>query len=252
MSKYKTLNFHPLVAQTSKNIDKSNLDKGCIRCRHYGLDIRVGPNSLDRALNIMNNLIKTLEEKGAKVSLMKKEYKQITCVDISGATLEIDLYEKINIIKKGKGRFGYDEYDYIPNGKLVLRIKNAPYKVRQEWIDGENKKIDDHLDSFIEGLYKAVAREKELEKEREEREKERAKEQAKKDELQRLKNLEQERINNLEKEALSWQKSQIIRTYIEAATKAYIEKNSKIESGSEFDKWKTWAIQQADYMDPLV
>lgn len=196
----------------------------------------------------MNNLIKALEEKGVKVSLIKKEYKYITSVDISGVKLEIDLYEKINIIKKGKGSFGYDEYDYIPNGKLVLRIKDGPYDMRKEWIDGEKKKIDDHLNSFIEGLYKSVAREKEQEKEREER----AEEQAKKDELQRLKNLEQERVNNLQKEALSWQKSQIIRTYIEAATKAYIDKNSKIEPGSEFDKWKTWAIEQADRMNPLT
>lgn len=70
--------------------------------------------------------------------------------------------------------------------------------------------------------------------------------------MQILKDTEQQQINKLEKEALSWQKGQIIRFYVGAATKRYIEKNGKIEPGSEFDKWEAWAIQRADYMDPLV
>ncbi len=58
-------------------------------------------------------------------------------------------------------------------------------------------------------------------------------------------------IKALEKDALCWQKSQIIRSYVEAAAKAHVEKNGNIESGSEFNKWRTWAIQQADRLDPL-
>lgn len=244
----KSKNFHPLVSQTLKNSTKAHQDKGCIICRYNGLDIRVGPNSLDRALGIMDKLIKALEEKKVQVSITKKEYKHITYAEISGMKLEIDIYEKVNIIKKGQDNFGFNRYDYIPNGKLVLRIKNAPYGVRQEWIDRQKKKVEDHLNSFIEGLYKAVVREKELQKEREKwRE-----DQYKKDESHRLKEIEQQHINDLEKEALSWQKGQTIRSYVEAATKAHIEKNGKIESGSEFDKWKTWAIEQADKVDPLT
>jgi len=56
----------------------------------------------------------------------------------------------------------------------------------------------------------------------------------------------------LEKEAICWQKSQIIRSYVSAATKAHIEKNGQIEPGSEFNKWQTWANQHADSIDPLV
>ena len=74
----------------------------------------------------------------------------------------------------------------------------------------------------------------------------------KREELERLKELDQERIANLEKEAMRWQKSQIIRSYVEAATKAHTQKNGKIEPGSEFDKWRTWASQQADRLDPLI
>ena len=116
---------------------------------------------------VMDTLIKALEKRKAKVSLIKKDYKNITCVSISDVALEIDLYEKFNIIKKGEDRLGFNLYDYIPNGKLVLRIKNAAYGTRREWIDRQRKKVEDRIDNFIEGMFQSVAREKELQKERE-------------------------------------------------------------------------------------
>jgi len=51
---------------------------------------------------------------------------------------------------------------------------------------------------------------------------------------------------------MSWQRSQIIRTYIEAVATVYVRKNGNIEPGSEFDKWRTWAQQQANRFDPLT
>lgn len=72
------------------------------------------------------------------------------------------------------------------------------------------------------------------------------------EEERRIRQQEQALIDKLEKEAMGWHRSKIILSYIEAATAAYIQKNGKVESGSEFDKWKTWAGQQADRLDPLV
>ena len=58
-------------------------------------------------------------------------------------------------------------------------------------------------------------------------------------------------LDVLEKEAMNWHRSKVIRSYIEAATAAHIQKNGKDEPGSEFDKWKTWASEQANRLDPL-
>lgn len=243
-----SLEIQQLVEKTKKSISKSPLDKGCLIGRREGLNIRVGPNSVDRALKIMDTLIKALEVKGAKVSIVKKDYyKNSTCVNLSGVSLEFDIYEKTNIIKKGQDKFDYNQLDYIPNGELVLRIKNT-YGTRSEWGDGKRKKLESLIDSFIEGLYAAVAKEKELQKERNKWKED----QKRTEEVERLRGIEQERVNNLEKEALCWQKSQIIRSYVEAATKAYIQNNGNIEAGSEFKNWENWAKQQADYLDPLL
>ena len=236
-------NMNTLVEKTRKSINLSNITRGCIRGGRGALDIRVCPNSLDRALNITDSLIKKLSEKGIEVTLNEKDYKSPTCVMIAEETFAIDIYEKINIIKKGEDKFGYGEYDYIPNGILVLRIKNAPGDIQSEWKDGKRKKLEDQIGSFIEGLYKAADGEKELERKRQKWHEE----YLKKEEEHKIEEQERERFKILEKEALSWHTSKIIRAYIEDATKTYIQKHGNIEPGSEFDKWRTWASKQASF-----
>lgn len=244
--------FHPLVEKTRKSISaKPYLDKGCFIGRREGLDMRVSPGSLDRALNIMDILIKGLEAKGAEVIIINEDYKVCTCVKVSEETLSIDMYEKISIIKKGQDQYGLNRYDYAPNGGLVLRIKDAPYGARSEWKDGERKKLEACVDNFINGIFLAAEKQKANRLKREQEKREWEEKERRGEEDQRIRQQEQALIDILEKEAMSWNKSKIIRSYIEAATVAYIQKNGKIELGSEFDNWKTWASAQASRFDPL-
>ena len=192
--------FHPLVEKTRKNIgSKPYLDKGCIRCGHNGLDIRVSPNSLDRALNIMDSLIKALETKGAQVSIVKKDYKNVTCVIVSGETLAIDMYEKINMVKKEQDQYGFNQHDYIPNGILVLRIKDVPYDTRSEWKDGERKKLEACIDDFVNGLILAAEKLKANRFKREQEHREWVENERKAEEEQKIRQQEQALIDMLEK-----------------------------------------------------
>lgn len=237
------MKFNSLAEKTKKSIKKAHLDKGCITTRHASFNIRIGPNSVDRASNILNSLIKIFETKNIKIFLKEEPYETKTCVTISGITFELDLYEKINIIKKEeKDWLGRNLCDYIPNGKLVLRIKNAPYQTRSEWSDGKKQRLEDVLDSFVEGLYKAVAKEQELQKERQRWHEE----YLKKEEAQRQAALEQQQFDALEKDAMRWYRYRIIRSYVKAMSTAYIRKNGKIDLGGDFEKWRVWALQQTD------
>ena len=170
---------------------------------------------------------------------------------ISGETLAIDMYEKINIIKKGQDQHGFNKYDYIPNGTLVLRIKDAPYGARSEWKDGQEKRLEARIDSFIKGLSLAAEKQKANRLKREKETREWEEKERKAGEEQVIRQQEQALLDVLEKEAMGWHKSKIIRSYIEAATAAHIQKYGKIESGSGFDKWRTLASQQANRLDPL-
>jgi hypothetical protein len=248
-----SLKLHPLVEKTKKGIYKSHIYRGCIKNKHGDINIRIGPNSLDRALKIMDSVIKKLEKKNAKVFLNEQQYKSATCVTIFEETLSIDLYEKINITKKKemRDRFDYDQYDYVPNGNLVLRIKDGPYDTRNEWEDGKRKRLEAHIDSFIDGVFLAAEKEKadRLKREREHRKWEA--EERRKEKEEQARQQEQEQLDKIEKEAMRWHRSKIIRAYIEAATAMYIQKNGKSDPGGEFDRWKTWAIERADRLDPL-
>jgi len=242
------MNLDSLTEKTRKSIRKARLDKGCVTTRHADFNIRIGPNSVDRTLNILNSLIRIFETKNIKIFLKEEPYEAKTCVTISGITFELDLYEKISIIKKEeKDWLGCTQYDYIPTGKLVLRIKNAPYQARSEWCDGKKQRLENILDSFVEGLYEAVIKEQELEKERQKWHEE----YLKKEEEQRARELEREQFKALEQEAIAWQRIQTIRDYIEAVTKAYILTKGPIEPGSEFDKWITGAKALVNRFDSL-
>ena len=240
-------NFHPLVEKTRKGIDKSFSYKDFLYMGHVGLNIHVTPNCVDRALKVMDILIKALEEKGAQVSIINKEDKNTTCVSLSGVILEVDMYEKMRIDKNTKVGFLENKVNFVPNGKLAFRINNT-FGTRKEWQDEDNRKLEDMIDVLIEGLNKAVVKNKEQQKIWDGWEEERKK----RAEIERLNALEQERFVNLEKETMRWQRSSLIRSYVEAATKAHIQKNGKVELGSEFDKWRIWANQKADHLDPLV
>lgn len=241
------LNFHPLVEKTRKSINKSLLYNDFLYIGRVGLNIHVTPKCVDRALKVMDTLIKALEGKGAQVSVINKEDKNTTCVHLSGVVLEVDMYEKMNIVKNTKVGFLENKVNFVPNGKLAFRINNT-FRTRKEWQDEDNRKLEDMIDVLIEGLNKAVVKNKEQQKIWDGWEEERKK----RAEIERLNALEQERIVNLEKEVIRWQKSSLIRSYVEAATKAYIQKNGKIEPGSEFDKWRIWANKKADNLDHLV
>lgn len=245
-------NSHSLVEKTRRSISKFPLDKGCLIGRRDGLDIRVSPDSLDRALSIMNTLFKAFEKKGIVVDIKKGDYKYITSVTVSGEIFSIDMYEKINIVKKGQNQHGFNQYDYIPNGNLVLRIKDAPYDVRSEWKDGEIKKLEPCVDNFVNGLILAAEMQKANRLKREQEKREWEENELSGEEEQKIRQQEQALLDILEKEAMGWHKSKIIRSYIEAATAVHIQKNGKIEPGSEFDKWKTWVSLVVDRLDPLV
>jgi hypothetical protein len=248
------LNFNPLIEKTRKGIDISHIYRGCISNKNGDINIRIGPNSLDRALKIMDSVIRKLEKKGVKVFIKEEEHKSATCVTIFKETFSIDMYEKINITEKKERRdaFDYDRYNYIPNGNLVLRIKDGPYESRSEWEDGKRKKVEAHIDSFIDGLFLAAKKDRadRIERDREHRKWEA--EERRKEKEEQARQREQEQLDKLEKEAMRWHRSKIIRSYIDVATAAYIQRNGKVELGSKFDRWKTWASERANRLDPLM
>jgi hypothetical protein len=257
---------HSLIAMTQRSLIGAKIDdRGLKQPRARGcLDIRVGQDSIDRAILIMDTLVKALETRGVDISVAK-EPPFSTSVSVMGEVIKFALNEGHNCTErkltaaqmkekeKHPWMYSTQEYDYSPNGILLLKIKNVDVmNTRKTWSDGRRQRLEDCLNSFVGGLVKAAIAIKHLRTERERRELKWQEERRQWEESERIRREEEEKMKALDREVASWHRSQQIRTYIDAVKKWAIEKYGEIKPDGKLHQWLTWATQQADRLDPLV
>ena len=257
---------HSLIAMTQRSLVGAKADdRGVKQPRARGcLDVHVGPNSIDRAMLIMDTLVKALETRGFDI-FVAKEPPFSTSVSVLDEIIPFALNEDLNrtekkltaaqMKEKEKHPWMYSrqEYDYSPNGELSLRIKNdSSLNIRKKWSDGRRQRLEDCLNSFVGGIIKTAIAMKHLRAERERREREWQEERQRREERERIRQEEEEKMKVLDREVESWHRSQKIRSYIEAVKKWGIQKYGEIKPDSKLQQWLTWATRQADRLDPLV
>jgi hypothetical protein len=255
---------HSVIAITQRSLIGAKVDdRGLKQPRARGcLDIRVGQDSIDRAILIMDTLVKALETRGFDISVAK-EPPFSTSVSVMDEVIQFALNEGLNrterkltaaqIKDKEKHPWMYStqEYDYSPNGILLLKIKNDDVmNTRKTWSDGRRQRLEDCLNSFVGGLVKAAIAIKHLRTERERRELKWQEERRQWEESERIRR--EEKLKDLDEEVASWHRSQKIRSYIDAVKKWAIQKYGEIKPDGKLQQWLTWATQQADRLDPLV
>jgi hypothetical protein len=178
--------------------------------------------------------------------------------------LEISLEEKVDRkerqldqqkIEKNENSHSYrrPEYDYFPTGNLSLCIKDVQgVGIRHTYSDGKKKRLENLLNPFIASLVNAAIDRRARRLEHERREREWQEQRRKAEEEERLRREEERRLKILDEQVSNWHKSQKIRQYVEAVRKMAIWKYGSVEPGSELEKWITWAIRQANKLDPLI
>ena len=140
--------------------------EGLVKPRAAGcLNIHVSPDCIERAVRIMDALVKALEEKGFRVKA-GSGVERLTTVSVMGEEMAIRLSETYRrkereltpreLKRQEREPWLYrNEYAYHPTGELTLTICNAGYGVQANWSDGK-RKIEERLHSFIIGLIKAA------------------------------------------------------------------------------------------------
>ena len=224
------------------------------------LDIRVGPDSVDRALRIMDALVKALVGRGMRVHI-SDDWGTPTLVTVRGEEIRISLTEKLDRRerklsreerrKQVRGQWFGERYVYSPSGRLALQVHGDSMRsVWRSWRDGKRRKIEDRLNDFVEGLHLAVEERQEERRQTVIRQAQWAEERARQEEEQRRRWEEQHRREQCDKEVASWAKSQQLRAYADAVRTAAIRKHGAIAPGSKLDQWLEWAIRYADSLDP--
>ena len=256
---------HPDVARAAKSLHISRTDPHSVltpRARPR-LDIRVYQASLDRALRIMDALVKGLEARGYQVEVDDDEPKHSTSAILLDERVFFFLEEKTKRAdheptaaeKLEAKRWNWErwpKHDFLPSGALRLRIVDTDYlRVRTVWSDGESQRIEDCLNDFIVGLLKAAEAIKRRRVEHAKAEKRRREEAILQAELDQLRWLEEARRRELDRQADASEKARRIRAYVDRAREAglvCLPDTVKIDS---LQQWLDWATRYANAVDPF-
>ncbi|MFN3193890.1 MAG: hypothetical protein ACE361_25490 [Aureliella sp.] len=221
------------------------LHTGC----ESGLNISVTKKSLNRALRILDALLRHWESNGGTVLSGKSGAK--FCRDEDGVA--VALREQIRRHEKpNRGRYYFKEYTYEATGKLTLTITGRGDGLRRNWSDGKVQRLESVLGNVIVNLEKWIVqvREYRLDAECESRQ-ERAAEKCREARKNR-ENRESERIESLNSCVDAYVRATNIRTYISALDAKIATEQVKPSDPERFPAWREWAQWYADSVCPIT
>ncbi|MCC6683417.1 MAG: hypothetical protein IT445_21180 [Phycisphaeraceae bacterium] len=266
---------HPLVAQAAGVFAKLKPNQeGLLIPKVIGcLDLMVSPPVLERALLILDTLIKQMEATGWRVEVAKRGQRQTT-VNTGTAILPFVLVEEVEVIKHPRpklkdnpykhGTMAWLDYDLdLPQappptiqltGRLRFRYSAGSNRIRSTWTDCERFVLEECIDTIIDGARRVEVRLKEMVVEEAERlrKREEMERQWEEERRQRLiadqhRQLVQSRIEVLEQHIGRMQKADLMREYARRIEEQVT--NREIANATE---WIRWVRSYADTIDPTL
>lgn len=240
-----------LVVNARENLKgkKPWRDSGLVNTDSNFLKIMVSSSNIQRALRIMDSYIKLINSRGHKV--LPKDGKLITDVYGEAITFYIQEKTKYQYITE---EWGYKSRTRIPTGKLTFRYY-ATFEHNQRIIEDGLERLENKIPVIVAGIESLAQKEidERLERERyraEQKEKERIEtERIKKErELIRMQKQDDENFETLLNQAQRWQKSKIVREYL---NEIELQAKKHDELAPELSKWLKWAHDKTNKYDPL-
>lgn len=259
---------HPLVLKTAKSLRGAGAnDHGLVKPRaRRCLDVHIGKQSIERASRILDALVRALEERDIAL-VFDEEERQSARMAVDGETIGFSLEEKVRreryqpapaeqkkLEKDSWYRYRLPDDKFFPSGDLSLKLHIGYWGRghRATWSDGKKQRVDGCLNKFIAAAYKAAAVKKTDRMERERREREWKEQERRREILRRQIEREQERLDVLNEQAGAWHEAQQLRAYILAVRSAGFYAQRSITGGRDLDDWCTWALAQANRLDPTT
>lgn len=259
------LRLHPLVRQIQDYCRDAKRSVSTYRGRRRASSaaVDVGPDSLPRAIRILDTLIRALEERDFPVAVACEADTLRVVVTARDTRIGIRLEERRKHVEippsKSDGTLS-DRYPWQSKprkesqhtGEFALKIVESGAKgVRKTWADGKTQHVEDCLNAFIVGLVRAVEAIQQAKAEWEEKQRRREEERGLRLEEERQRQEEARRGRRLEEEADAWAKAEQLRAYV-AAVRECAERANGVEPESTLSGWLTWAEGYAEAIDPAV
>lgn len=247
---------HQLVARSVLALRRAKRDdRGYLKPKSECLDAHVTLDSSDRAMCILDALIKALEARGYPTTIGRNGETIITSIRIAEEDVAIKISEQIDRVERkadqGKrAHWSLPQYEWIPTGKLTLRIDHGLiHGERQSWSDGKQQRIENCLNRFIIGIV-VVAEQMRLsrlgwaeqERQRIVAEEQRLLERERQEE-------EAARVRALMSAVSKRQTAREVRSYLLDVRRSLVEEPAMSNALTE---WLKWAEAFADRIDPLL
>jgi hypothetical protein len=252
---------HPLIRHTASLLrSRSRKDEnGILLPRESGgLDVKVSEGTVERALQVMEQVVAVLEGKGFSIE-MSEPGRSVAV--INGQHVSFGIEEPVRRVVTQKprvpnptDRWDYDEVvTYEPAGKLVLSIRVdtwGQHEQRKRWSDGKVQRVEAFIADFVAGLMRtavALRRQEEELKRREAEQQKRAQEMA---QLRKDIQDEEKKLKQFNEWVDGWERAERLRRFITA----YAERSRSwaAENRPRHKAWIEWATRQADRLDPFV
>lgn len=261
---------HPLVEATSKRLrQRDGWDKDALvrAAPKEVLNLSVTLNELDRALGVVDALLKALSKQGFDCEVNIERGATLLRWRETGTTLELALTEHIRrsdhqitpAEERAKKRYWdrnrwdtaisfphVPRYDYTPTGVLTLQVGRWPSR---SWKDTPRTKLEKRIGEVTSGILVLAkeTHEKEMEEARREEVHRLAVERY--EFLTRRRDKEIERFKKLELSANCRERAAKLRVFATA-----VEESARSNGTLTAEKieWLAWARAKADWLDPLV
>lgn len=201
--------------------------------------IRVEKNNRERALRFMDTFKKLIRHRGHAIS---KQYYD-TGVLIDEIFIEIDLREAS---KRVSAKPPYSGTELVPIGEFIFKV--GKYSGEKEWRDGKVK-LEEILSKIVAKIELLAQSEKEWKERSRIASLIREEEEKRLTEIKKLRDEEVTKFNKLVTLSEQYNKTLLIRQYIEATKQKAIDTNSLT---FEKQEWINWATDKADWLDPLI
>lgn len=271
--------LHADVQKTRKKLDKARpSDKGLVLTSAAGLfDVEVGADSLTRAMELLDAIVKAALIRGYEI--IKGE--ESLALRVDGEVIGFKLTEQTNRTpheptnselaaiarwekRQQRRRQVWEpmdwtprpdppEWDYLPNGRLQLVIKDDGYwlpGLRRTFADGKSQRVENLLNRFLEACTTRSAAIKAKRSENERRRKEQEEQARIRKERRRQQALERKRVDALSEKLDQWRDHRQVLELI-AAVEARLA-DSENDDPSPVREWVSWARDYAARIDPLA
>ncbi len=252
--------YHPFVRQTKEAFRDRFADRGLCHpswsAEGARLSIKVGKESIPRALRLMDTLIKAFEDRGHKAVFESTEHRKEVYFLILGEKLSLQLREKTKMIRVSEAErkkcYSYDRVNYEPTGVFELQLHGSnSYGALATWKDGVRAKLEEQLNEVLIALIVGVETERDWRKRQEENERQRREAERKRWQQEDERRKEQQKIQELEQMMDRSDKAMRIREFMQEVRSHVEQTKGPIAAGSELACWIDWALDHADRIDPL-